>query len=227
MSHRYRPPEIFRSGGTLTSVDRRRFIVLSGALTSAFVLSAQAAPDVGSGDRFLGRPDAKVLIVEFVSPTCPVCKRWRANVFPMVKASFIDAGLARLVIKELPMHNKVVDAAVFAIARCVPQEAYFSVLDAAFERQAELDAASNTSGGPISALLDLAAGFSIGPQAAEACLRSDAAREHIANVRSEALANGVRGTPTLFIDGVRVTPADALDPQIFYALVSKAAATKR
>ncbi len=45
-----------------------------------------------NGDPFLGDEDADVQVVAFDAPRCPNCKRYHDNVFPDIKADYIDTG---------------------------------------------------------------------------------------------------------------------------------------
>lgn len=214
-----------RSYAPLGLVDRRLFVASAVVMATFAALNAFASPSTGPDDMFLGSPDAPVVIHEYASPTCPPCRRWRTNVFPDVKARFIDVGKVRFVLKEMPSHNLALDAGVFALARCAGRTSYFDLLDAAYDRQDELLASSTRPSGPLQALLDLAAEFGLERRVSETCLRSPVATKRAAQALEDARANAVTGTPTLFINGRRVATPDAVDPGAFLRLVGEAVAS--
>jgi protein-disulfide isomerase len=159
------------------------------------------------GDSFLGAADAKVVVTEFFAPTCPACKGWHDANWSAFKAAYIDTGKIRFVFRELPSHNPPVDAAIFAVARCAGNDNYAEVIDEAFVRQADIEAASRSAAGPREAVVDLAAKVGLSAEQAEACIRDPKNVERIMSVQADADAKGVRGTPTFFINDREVANA--------------------
>ena len=82
---------------------------------------AQAAGDVAKPvslpDMALGPKDAAVTITEFASMTCPHCAAFNAQVFPKIKAEYIDTGKVRYVLREFPPDIKA--AAGTVLSRCI------------------------------------------------------------------------------------------------------------
>ena len=60
-----------------------------------------AAPTDAIKDFALGSPDAKVKIVEYLSFTCPHCAHFHAEIFPKLKADYIDGGKVLLEYHEV------------------------------------------------------------------------------------------------------------------------------
>src|SRR3954451_25403400 len=83
---------------------RRPFI--AAALMAALALGgcAKPAPDPGSvaqaDDMSIGKPDAKVRVVEYASASCPHCARWNIDVFTVFRAKYVDTGKVRYTLKE-------------------------------------------------------------------------------------------------------------------------------
>ena len=102
----------------------RRVIVLGGSIAGLFGLlprlahPAKAAPMLG--ERFLGRLDAPVTVVEYFSLTCGNCARFHIENLPRIKSEFIDTGLVRLLLRDFPLDRVAVDAAI--MVRCVGAE---------------------------------------------------------------------------------------------------------
>ena len=54
----------------------------------------------------LGPADAAVTMTEYASITCPHCAAFNENVFPKIKAEYIDTGKVRYVFREFPLDIK-------------------------------------------------------------------------------------------------------------------------
>ena len=88
----------------------------------------------------LGRKDAPVTIVQYASMTCPYCRQFQVDTFPVLKREYIDTGKVRYVLRaEFPI-GKQSGLATIAL-RCAPADKYFVPL-----RQA--DAATGDLGQP-------------------------------------------------------------------------------
>lgn len=213
------PPALSRS---LSHLVRIALVAITAVLPVAL-----AQKPISAADMSIGNPAAHVIIEEYASPTCPACADWREHVFPRLEAAYIATGRALFVLKETPSHNKVVDAAIFAIARCVAPARYFEVIDAALRRHRELDRASREAAGPRQALDVLAGEFGLAGDKLDACLDDPENAKRLARVRAEAIRLGVTGTPTLLINGVMVDARDAADPDRMSGLVASALAAAR
>jgi protein-disulfide isomerase len=53
----------------------------------------------GLPEMALGRPDAPVTIVQYASLTCPYCRRFQTESFPVLKREYIDTGKVRYVLR--------------------------------------------------------------------------------------------------------------------------------
>ena len=66
----------------------------------------------------MGDPNAPVTLVEYAMFTCPHCAAFAKDVFPKIKANYIDTGKVRLVFREVYFNKPALWAAM--IARCAP-----------------------------------------------------------------------------------------------------------
>jgi protein-disulfide isomerase len=157
------------------------------------------------GDRALGAGDAKVVIVEYASTTCPHCAKFHADIFPTIKKDYVDAGRVRYIFREFPLND--VDLAAVMVARCAPQDKYFPLLDIFFEQQETW-----TKGNPRDELFKIAqlAGFT--RDSFETCLKDETVAKGILEARERAEGEfGVDSTPTFFINGEILRGAESLD----------------
>jgi protein-disulfide isomerase len=147
------------------------------------------------GERSLGSADAKVVIVEYASTTCPHCAAFHAESFPEVKKDYIDTGKVRFIFREFPLNDA--DLAAVMLARCAPEDKYFPLIEVYFEQQK-----SWTKGNPRDELFKIAqlAGFT--SESFEACLKNEQVAKGIIEGRERAEQEfGVNSTPTFFING--------------------------
>ena len=79
---------------------------VTAASTGAFQQNADATqPALYPDDMFLGNANAKVVVIEYASLSCPHCARFNADVFPEVKTNYIDKGLVKWVYRDYPLNN--------------------------------------------------------------------------------------------------------------------------
>ncbi|SRR5258708_7496116 len=200
-------------------LSRRPFVaaaLIAGVLAAGAAIAAPVAlPD----DMTMGRPKAKIEVIEYASLSCPHCAHFNEAVFPTLKAKYIDTGKVRYTLKEFLTPPETVAAAGFLMARCAGPAKYFKVVDEVFRSQPRWQ-----SGSVKSILQEIGAANGLDAAKFDACLQDQAAIDAVtARTKRAVEQDQVNSTPTLFINGKRVenvplTPAD-LDAAI-------AAATK-
>jgi protein-disulfide isomerase len=143
----------------------------------------------------LGKPDAKVTIVEYASASCPHCAEFATVELPKFMKDYIDAGKVRLLFREFPHNDAAVGA--FMVARCAPKEKYFPLVDLLFKTQ------QTWVPNPLEGLkaIALQAGFT--EETFTACLNNQAVAKSIIDERKRGEGFGVQGIPTFFINGER------------------------
>ena len=169
-------------------------LILSGAAV------AQSVPGftVSASDEVLGAADAPVTLIQYASPSCPVCAHFHADVFPAIKRKYIDTGKVRLVFRLFALRAQDGDAE--KLARCAPD--YFGFMDVLFRNQDKWDPEFGISDSRPP-LLALAASSGLSADKANACINDTSQDARINAVAQEAQARyHVRGTPTFVIDGV-------------------------
>lgn len=145
------------------------------------------------GAHVRGDPAAPVTVVEFGDLECPYCRAAAPVLREFVEGS---GGRARLVFRHFPLfevHPHALTAALAAEAAGA-QGLFWEMHDLLFAHQERLD---DTSLAAYAASLGLEGASVVG----------DAAQRYAEAVRrdyADGLALGVEGTPTVFVDGVRV-----------------------
>lgn len=186
----------------MTTMNRRAMIALAAAMAAGPVLgqettTAAAAPEIK--DFSLGSPDAKVKIVEYASFTCPHCAAFHGDVFKRLKTDYIDTGKVHFTLREVYFDRYGLWAAM--MARCGGDLKYFPITDILFGTQSEWAATDD----PTVAVANIRTiGLSAGMTAEQldACMQDAATAEALVKRFEENMkADGVDGTPTLFING--------------------------
>ena len=176
-------------------MNRRAALAAVLALAAWPALAARIA--AGPGDMTLGDPKARVKIVEYASLSCPHCAHFNEEVFPTLKAKYIDTGKASYTLKEMLTPPAPVAMAGFLIARCAGPTKYFNVVDQVFRSQDRWD---NGKIKPIFQEIALANGLT---QAQfDACLSDEKTQVAMTErVRKAAEDDGIDSTPTVFVNG--------------------------
>jgi protein-disulfide isomerase len=161
----------------------------------AVLLAPGPLPDI-----VIGSADAPNTIVEYASMTCPHCAQFQTEVFPQLKAKYIDTGKARYMLREFPLDNLA--AAAFMLARCSGNDRYYPMVDAMFSTQENwavpgVDAKDK--------LLQIARQAGISKDEFDKCLADKELFSKIVQTREIAHDKfQVDSTPTFFINGKRL-----------------------
>ncbi|MEC7490302.1 MAG: DsbA family protein [Pseudomonadota bacterium] len=149
-----------------------------------------------AADYALGSKDAKIVLVEYASLTCPHCAEFHSQVISKIKKEFVHTGKVRYIYRDFPLDRLALGAAM--IARCAERDSFFGFIDTFYATQARWSGAPN----PIVALGKLARLGGMSQSAIEQCTKNVAVQNEILSKRLEA-ANlfKVRSTPTIFVNG--------------------------
>lgn len=148
-------------------------------------------------DRPMGGVNADVTIVEYVSPTCPHCAAFHAQVLPQLKEEYIDTGRIRFI--QRPFRRNVLDLAVFMVAEASGEQ-YNEVLGAYFDTQTQWAASEN----PRQAIFEIAEQFGFTQERFEEILTDEELLAALEATREQALNEfGLQGTPTFYFNGDR------------------------
>jgi protein-disulfide isomerase len=157
---------------------------------------AQILQPGGLPEMSLGRPDAPVVIVQYASMTCPICRRFHAETFPVLKREYIDTGKVRYILRaEFPI-GKQSGLATIAL-RCAPPEKYFVLYEKLMAQQAAW-VSQEVRPDPI---------FQVAAQVGMTRAQFDSCRENrgmiaaINGIKERGRTLGIIGTPNFFING--------------------------
>jgi protein-disulfide isomerase len=188
-------------------------LVIFGLLLASPGSSEAAAPrpmlaeaktvlQITKDDRILGNPEAPITIVEYASLTCPHCAHFANDVLPELKKEWIDTGKAKLVLRDFPLDEPALRAAM--IARCAPPERYYAFADTFFSAQEKWV----RSGDYRETLARLAKLGGMGQAEFDTCIKNTELENKIVEGRLKASQElEVSSTPTFFINGSKLAGA--------------------
>ena len=167
---------------------------------------AQTVLALGKDDRILGNPDAPITIVEYASLTCPHCAHFTNDVLPELKKKWIDTGKAKLVLRDYPLDEPALRAAM--IARCAPPDRFYAYTDMFFGAQDKWVTARDYR----DALARLVKLGGMSREEFDNCLKNTALENKIVEGRLIASKElDVNSTPTFFINGTKFTGAPTVE----------------
>ena len=186
-------------------------IVLSlGTLspTPALAAAGDAAKElaVQPSDRILGKAEAPITIIEYASLTCPHCAHFDVTVLPKLKEKWIDTGKAKLILRDYPLDEPALRAAM--VARCAPADRFYPLIDTLFAQQ-EQWATSRDYRAALEKLVKLGG---MSDKEFKACISDKKLEDQVAQSRLTASQQlGVDATPTFFINGKKFDGAPTVE----------------
>ena len=171
-----------------------------GALSTGGGGTALSKHEVAT-DFPIGSKDAKVVMVEYASVTCPHCANFHNDVLPAIKAKYITPGKVRYVFREFPTPPIELARAGHLIARCAGGEKRDTIIAAIMRQQNEMVTQAQGPTGSRQFFLNIAASSGMSEAQFETCLKNEDMLKVLADVRESGITAGVTGTPTIFING--------------------------
>lgn len=177
--------------------------------------AAPAPQESALPDMVLGKDDAPVTVVEYSSLTCPHCAHFHRDVMPAFKSEYIDTGKARYIEREFPLNTAALAGAV--VARCVDPSRFFAFTDLLFSKQEDW-AFKEDAMAPLRLYAKQAG---LNDAEFEKCIDNEALQKKVIAVRDRGEKEGVKGTPTFFVNGKMLngsitlqTLSDAVKPYL-------------
>lgn len=196
---------------------------------------AQQKVDVKAGDAYVkGKSNAKVEIIEFSDFECPFCGKFYTETFGQIEKNYVDTGKVKVAFKHLPLPFHPTAKKSAEAAECAGEiggsDTFWKMHDMIFENQGQLSALAKEvknkedavvlfeiktqTGTVYYELLDLvnkfkesADNFGLDKSKFNACIDNGETISKIENNLKEASKLGASGTPTFFINGVKVVGA--------------------
>ncbi|MEM9963945.1 MAG: thioredoxin domain-containing protein [Asticcacaulis sp.] len=184
--------------------------IISVAATLAFQVFADTKPVLISPSK--GSDKAPVTLIEYGSVTCSHCANWHKTGLRTIEKKYIRTGKVRYVFREVATSPAPVAFGVYLIGHCAAnkktlfgtggEKAYFTVIDGFF---ANYDKVMET-GDAQPTLKSLAKKAGLSTAEYDACLKDEALLEAISSrMQNRMEADDVKGTPSFFVNGKRVS----------------------
>jgi protein-disulfide isomerase len=163
-------------------------------------------------DHTMGSPKAPVVMIEYAAPACPHCAHFFTTVFPQMKKAYVDTGKVYYILRVFPILPA--DAAVEAVASCLPKEKYFPYIDMLFRSQQQWDPEYGVSD-VHSKLIELSAKMGVTAEQFDRCVAKPDIQDRINHVAEDGQTKyNIASVPTFVINGSVVTSEHATWPEL-------------
>lgn len=166
---------------------------------------------ISIADPFQGRSDAPVTVIEFFDPSCPHCKALHPIMKRVVEENRDRAKFYFVPYLVFPYSMLQIEGLYVA----AQEGKYFEMIDAQFARQRK-------GGLDMRALREIAAELGLDPDRFQASVEQGAHLDQVRSIREELRALGIRGVPTVLING-RVVDAASRSERCLSKLIREAA----
>lgn len=165
--------------------------------TAATPAAAAILPDI-----FLGSETAPVTMYEYASFTCSHCAAFAKDVFPKLKAEYIDTGKVRFAQRDIYFDQAGLWAGI--VAHCGGDNKFYPIAEMLFHEQASWLSAK--TGDELTAnLKKIGAKAGLTSDQVDACWKDEAKVESlVATFQKNAIADKIEGTPSFIINGETV-----------------------
>lgn len=171
-------------------------LAATGVALSSTRLMGQAAPVVN--EMVLGDPDAPVEVIEYASLTCPHCARFHTDVFPQLRANYVETGKVKFLFREVYFDRFGLWGGM--LARC-DESRYFGVVDLLLKQQSAWSRAGDPSS-IITQMRRIGAQAGLSGAQMEQCLSDrPMAEAMVAQYQLHMEDHAISGTPSFVING--------------------------
>lgn len=157
-------------------------------------------------DPSTGPMDAKVTIIEFSDFQCPFCDRFHKDAYKNIVKDYVETGKVRLVFRDYPLSFHANAQLAAEASQCAfDQNKFWEYHDKLFDEQS---AWSNLSNDQAKAkFVEYAGSLGLNNNQFSTCLTSGKYTEEVKKDTADGTKAGVQGTPTTFINGVKIVGA--------------------
>ena len=139
------------------------------------------------------------LVIEYASFTCPHCAKFHSDVYPELKADYIDKGLVKFIYREVYFDKYGMWASM--IARCAGPEKFFGMTDQIYRKQSDW-ARAESDIAIVSKLRKIGLLAGLDEEKLNSCLQDSGKLRALVEWYSEnAKRDGIKSTPTFLING--------------------------
>ena len=150
-------------------------------------------------DHVLGNKDAKVIMIEYASLSCPHCAHFYTAIMPDIQKKYIDTGKMRYILRQFPLNEPALKGAM--LVNCMGEqstEKYYLFNKVLFDAQSKWAFDGNWQ----SALETMAAVGGVNKEQFNACITNLPRENAVLKTKMEAMNDlKVPHTPYFFIGG--------------------------
>lgn len=162
----------------------------------------ETALDLGRSPS-MGRSDAPATVVLFSDFQCSLCSIFHFGAEQAIMDTYVKKGVVRFVFKHYPSLGIESFDAAYASECAREQGKFWEYQDFLFERQSQ-SIGENSGVFFRTNLISAAERIGLQKSAFEQCLSSERYKSNVMRDREEGDGIGVRGTPTVFINGEKM-----------------------
>ncbi|GEM47916.1 thioredoxin domain-containing protein [Deinococcus cellulosilyticus] len=158
------------------------------------------------GQPTLGSADARVSVIVFEDFKCPVCKMFDSNIFPVIEEKYVNTGKVQVGFRNFMVIAPNGDSKTAAVAgECVynqNKDLFFPFAHLMYRAQGD----ENTVWATKERILEVA-GYVPGINRDDLgkCIDENRYEKEVMNDQSVGSSAGVNGTPSVFVNGVKVS----------------------
>jgi len=199
----------------IDSFSRRFFIALAGGALALSACGGDTPAATGGADGkytvaddyILGNADAPITVVEYASVACGGCAYWHREVYPDLKAKYIDTRKVKYVFRPFPAANPEIATAGHKLALCADRDKFFKNIQIQFDRQSQI-IEMGQRGQLRQAYVSLAKASGLTEDAFISCMSDPEITARYEAFTQMGIDQGVRGTPSIFVNGVKAEEND-------------------
>ena len=152
----------------------------------------------------MGKPEARIKIMEFISLSCTYCAKFHHEIFPAFKKKYIDTGKAQVVFVDYPLNAPALAASM--LSRCVTRDRYFNFIGDVMKTQPKWIEDEQY----LVFFKALTAKYGLPDDKFEPCVKNtDVATPLLQKVKAMQMSLNIRTTPSFLVNGKVVVTAAA------------------
>ena len=197
----------------IDSLSRRFVLLMAGAALALSACSGADETPTNTGgtdgeftvadDYILGDANASVTLVEYASVACGACALWHRDIYPEVKAKYIDTGKVKYVFRPFPAGQPEMAQAGHKLALCADRNKFFKNIKVQFDRQSQIMDMGRKQNGLRQAYVSLAKASGLSEEEFFACMGNTEVADRYDAFVQLGIDQGVNATPTVFVNGKR------------------------
>lgn len=155
----------------------------------------------------LGPDNAKVTIVEFSDFQCPFCEKFVNDAYPQIYDAYIKTNKVKFAYRHYPLTSIHPNAQkAHEASECAnEQNKFWEYHNLLFKNQTTWS--PQPSADAANSFTDYASQLNLNTDQFRSCLDTDKYKENVQKDTTDGDTAGVDGTPTLFINGIRLVGA--------------------